>query len=188
MNGFMRGKGYERSSVIPRVDDYTEALVVMLNEHEMIHRGQHFTLANYFSGVGSGSSVYIWLETEADYEIHADFFVHATAGVLMSAYHTPSFTYNASNAITPYPNNIHHTGEDGIVKACHTPSGSGAGTAITPVYPYGAGGNPASSDSGSGRASHEQILTPGGTYLLKCESLAASNKITTGISYYVVRD
>jgi len=186
MSGIIRGYHEELGAVDILVDEYTRGVCALGVEHEKIHEGEHFQLSHYFSDVDTDGYGRIRFKTPTDKYIHAVFFAGATAGVLFTIYREPGFTHNAGNAITSFNRNdskrVSHP--DVLQEACHTPSGSGAGTVFVPTFPHGAGGNPAKSGPGGGRGENEVDLDVDTVYLIEAQSLSDNNHVTIGVDFY----
>lgn len=186
METVIKIKGAGGKFLAPVTDEYGNGVCVIDTEHLMIHKGYHYLACHYFSDVDDEGYARMRFVTGVDAEIHALFFMSSTAGVLFTVYKDTTFTNVGGNAVTAISNNPHHAKGQSLIEICHTPGGSGAGTAIVPTLPFGAGGNPAQAGPGQGRSSNEQILEEEKAYLIEAQSLADNNKITVGIVYYWV--
>lgn len=166
-------------------DKLAKCLIAQGPEHYMTHEGDHYLLQHYFADIDNNAYGRILFKTSATQYLHAVFYVLGTAGVLFSVYESPTFTHNASNAISSINRNRPYTTKTGALQSsCHTPDGSGAGTAIMGPFPVGAGGNPAQSGPGQSRDSNEWILKLDTFYLIEAQSLSDNNKVNIGMDYY----
>lgn len=179
----IRGFHSELGSIPLTADRYGKDLIVQGPEHYMTHEGYHWLLNYYFSAVADSATVRLLFTTGSKY-LHAIFFASATAGILFSVYESTSFVYEAGNAISPVNRNRVTSKTVSLTNACHTPSGSGNGTAIYPVFPVGSGGNANASAPASGRDLNEYLLKQNTKYLISCVSLAAGNNINIGTDFY----
>lgn len=166
------------------VDRFGNAVIFQGPEHFMTHEGYHFILSHYFADVDNGNSARI-LFTTGDKYLHCFFYASATAGFILDVQESPGYTYNASNIITPISRNRITDKDHSLVNACHTPSGSGAGTIISNYFPVGSGGNANASNPGVNRDTNEYLLAMNTKYLITCQSLSDNNKINMGIDFYL---
>lgn len=178
----------ENGSILPAtVDDLSGSLIAMGPEHLMTHDGKHFVLSHHFASVANAAKANVLIITKAGYWLHATFFVFSSLGLTFAIYEDTDYGYVLANKVTPISRNrTNTTEENGIEGACHTPSGSGEGTAISPVIPVGTGGaNPNAVSPGLNRDQNEYILKPSTKYLLQVVSKADSNLVTIGLDFYI---
>jgi hypothetical protein len=182
----MRGVSEDGSINDIIIDNLAKCLISQGPEHYMVHEGRAYYLTHYFSDIDTDGYGRIRLVTHAEYYLHAVFFCFGTVGLLMSVYEDTTFTHNASNAIVSVNRNrpLAATMTGVLQEACHTPDGSGNGTAIVENVPVGAGGNAVQRGAGQGRDQNEFILKPDTAYLISAQSLADNNKVNIGIDYY----
>lgn len=154
-------------------------------EHEMTHQGKHFLLAHYFADIDTDGYGRIRFKTPTDQYLHAIIFSVGTLGHLRTFYRSPGFTHNASNAIVAVNRNDSKRLEitDPIQEACHTPSGSGAGTVFIPTLPIGGAGF-FTAGPGENRDANEIDLDLDTTYLLEVQSLNDNNRVCMGVDFY----
>ncbi len=186
MKSIIRGHAPGVGYIVPEIDHESLCWITIGNEHTMTHRGDHYLLQHYFAEIDDTDYGRIRFKTDAEAEVHAVFFVLATAGVLFAVYETPSFTHASGNTITSINRNREYaaTKTGKLQEACHTPSGSGEGTVLMGPLAIGAGGRPARSGPGQTRDSNEWVLNPDTVYLVEVQSLSDNNMVTIGIDYY----
>lgn len=182
----IRGFHDEEGPIDLTADKLGHCLITQPPEHYMTHEGKHYTLSHYFSDVDAEGYARIRFKTHATYYYHAIFYGMGSAGFTITIYRDPTFTHNASNAITAYNKNdvLRLEYPDPSQEACHTPSGSGSGDVFITTHVVGSGGNAIHAGAGTARDINEVILIPNNVYLIEAQSLADNNQITIGTDFY----
>jgi hypothetical protein len=168
-----------RSQVFRQDDDYN-GIVVVDSIHHLVHEGKSFSLSRRAT-IGAGTIDYVRLATpDTSKRLHFEVTVFGNAALTMQLFEGTSWTHVGGNVLTPVNRERNSSATSGAT-ICHTPAGSGDGTAI---FDTSIPANQASAQAFlAGR--REFILKQNTAYLIKVTG-ANGNIITVNMEWYEI--
>lgn len=151
--------------------------------HVEIHEGEaYFAVAS--AALTATQVVNMRIQTpDSDKLTHVTFDLSTALLATFGVYETTTFTYVTANDITAFNRNRNSDNTSANL-LCHTPGGSGDGTALAVITVGGASANGRSNGPGAIDSRGELILKKNTAYLLRVTSGAASNAYSLVVDWY----
>ena len=162
------GSGTSDSPFVPVSTSY---------EHQRIHSGNHFYVADYLANQAISAEVELVItRPDVDTEAHMVINIYSSTGATVDVYEGSSNIVDGTE-ITPINNN-RDSSTDSAISLLLNPSSITDGTKIAG---YLAGG---ARTAGFSKRDDEDILKRNTSYLIRITSLAAANNISWSLSWY----
>lgn len=119
----------------PNWDKLASVFTSLTHEHHEIHEGKSWVIG-YSATKDAAESIEVLIQTKSSNKhAHMLFLMAVSAGCDAYLYEGTTKTYVVGNALTLVNRNRNYQGKSGhipvaVIQACHTPGGSGDGTAI----------------------------------------------------------